>query len=115
VAAVGVVLAAGLAVSLVKAGAAPVGFPGDLFGDSGVNFLVAGRLAAGDRLYRDVQYPYGPVSAYLYAAYTLAAGNSPASYAWFERVGSLAHIALVMVLLLRYTRPAVAAAVGVFG
>ncbi len=51
-----------------------------LFQDVGHNLLVADRLLAGQSLYRDVFYPYGPLSAYIYAATAFLFDNTPTTY-----------------------------------
>jgi hypothetical protein len=51
-----------------------------LFQDVGHNLLVADRLLSGQSLYRDVFYPYGPISAYIYTATAFLFGNTPTTY-----------------------------------
>ncbi|MCS6977484.1 MAG: hypothetical protein NZM31_10820, partial [Gemmatales bacterium] len=46
-----------------------------LFGDHGVNLLVADTILTGGKLYEDVAYPYGWMPAYLYAGAAGLFGN----------------------------------------
>ncbi len=79
-----------------------------LFGDAGHNLLVADRLASGAVLYRDVFFPYGPLSAYVYSWCARALGNTPNVYLMLLAAISAANLALGFLLVSRLVRGAAA-------
>jgi hypothetical protein len=72
-----------------------------LFQDAGHNLLVADRLLAGATLYSDVFYPYGPVSAYMYAMVAWLFGNTPTVYLALLAGISAVNICLAYMLIRR--------------
>jgi hypothetical protein len=84
-----------------------------LFQDSGHNLLVADRLLAGASLYSDVFYPYGPVSAYLYALVAALFGNTPTVYLSMLAAISAVNLCLAYVLIRRAADRWTAVAIGV--
>ncbi len=68
---------------------------GDLIIDLGHNFYLPGRLLAGDLLYRDILYNFGPITPYVLAAMVWLFGNALIT---FEVVGLLIGIAVLIAL-----------------
>jgi hypothetical protein len=84
-----------------------------LFHDAGHNLLTAQLLLNGGTLYRDLSFPYGPVSAYAYVVAAWILGNTPASYLTLFTVVSALNVALAYALMRRCTNTGVAACVSV--
>jgi hypothetical protein len=67
---------------------------GFLFGDAGVNLLLAERLLAGARLYRDAGFSYGPLAIYPYQLFGGVFGITPQSFSAFLALFSVANVGL---------------------
>lgn len=87
----------------------------DVFQDSGVTYFVADRLNAGEQLYTDVAYPYGPIPVWVWAGFAELGGNVPRSYAVFSLAGNLLFVFLLYLAIKRATGRFAALAVCVFG
>lgn len=70
-----------------------------LFADQGLNLLVADRLLQGGRLYVDIFSPYGPIPAYMHAAFAGVFGNTISSYNLLLLLLTLGNVALAYALL----------------
>ena len=68
---------------------------GFLFGDEGQNLWLAARLSEGARLHADAFTPYGPLTAWTYAAVAAAFGNTPLVFRSLSLVLSAASLALL--------------------
>jgi hypothetical protein len=77
--------------------------------DSGRELMVPWRLAHGERLYRDVQFPHGPLGPYLAAASEAAFGRSLAARIALAAAVSLAALEAMRRLSLRMLSPGRAA------
>lgn len=88
---------------------------GFLFADQGFNLLVSDHLFKGERLYRDILYFYGPVPAYLFAAFGRFFGNTMLSYNFFHLALSVPAIGLAYFLLRRSVSASTAFLVAVLG
>jgi hypothetical protein len=86
-----------------------------LFQDEGLNLLVAQTLLSGGSLYRDVAYPYGPLSAYLHAAFAAVFGNTPLVYLWFLALVSCVNVGLAYALIRKAASVPVATAMTAIG
>jgi 4-amino-4-deoxy-L-arabinose transferase-like glycosyltransferase len=84
-----------------------------LFQDAGHNLLVADRMLSGASLYSDVFYPYGPVSAYLYALGASLFGNTPTVYLCLLAGISAANICLAYWLIRRAADRKTAVLIGI--
>jgi len=84
-----------------------------LFGDQGVNLLVADTITSGGLPYRDVAYPYGPLPIYIYAGLTELCGNRIPTYYCYMLVWSLLHLALLYLAVRRFCSRLVTSIVGV--
>jgi hypothetical protein len=84
-----------------------------LFHDAGHNLLTAHAILSGQTLYRDIFFPYGPISAYAYAVAAWRFGNTPEVYLGLFAVVSAMNAALAYRLVRRSAGTAVAMAVGV--
>ena len=84
-----------------------------LFHDAGHNLFVAGVLLAGQRLYADVIYQYGPIPAYAYALAARLFGNTPAVYDALLASISAVNMAIAYSLLRASARRSVAVLVAV--
>jgi hypothetical protein len=60
--------------------------------DTGRELMVPWRVAGGERLYRDVQFPHGPLAVYLGAAVDLLAGRSLAARTVLAALIGLLHL-----------------------
>jgi hypothetical protein len=72
-----------------------------LFGDDGVNLLVADRMLHGAHLYAQLAYPYGPIPIRLYAELSRLIGNTPSTYLWTLAAGSACSVWLASWLISR--------------
>lgn len=77
----------------------------DVFEDYGVTYFLADRLAAGDSLYSDIAYPYGPLPVWIWTAFTCIFGNTPATYAAFTLIGNLIFAFLLYAAIARVSTP----------
>jgi len=84
-----------------------------LFHDAGHNLLTAHAILSGQTLYRDIFFPYGPISAYVYAAAAWCFGNTPEVYVGVFAVVSAVNAALAYRLVRRSAGAGVALAVAV--
>jgi hypothetical protein len=89
-------------------------FSGFLFQDQGVNLYAAERLLAGDALYRDLAWQYGPVPAYAYALFSWVFGNSVETYFLWLALGSTATMVLAYVVMARFASVATSVVVTLF-
>src|SRR4051812_23508186 len=80
-----------------------------LFFDTGHNLLVADRLLTGHSLYRDIFYPYSPLSPYIYTGWAYLFGNTPATYLLLLAAISAVNICLASRLVRRASAPPTAA------
>lgn len=73
-----------------------------VFGESGNQLFRADRLTQGYVLYRDVAMQYGPISAYVYAGFTLISGNTIAANHYYHLVWGVVCVVLLFRLVRRY-------------
>jgi hypothetical protein len=84
-----------------------------LFHDAGHNLLTAHAILSGQTLYRDIFFPYGPISAYAYAVAAWRFGNTPEVYLGLFAVVSAMNAAFAYRLVRRSAGAVVAVAVSV--
>jgi hypothetical protein len=82
-----------------------------LFGDQGVNLLVAETILSGGLPYQDVAYPYGPLPAYIHTGFAALFGNSIATYLGYMQTFSLLHLVLLYLAVRRFYSQLVAGVV----
>jgi hypothetical protein len=82
--------------------------------DTGRELMVPRRVAAGERLYRDVQFHHGPLAPYLGAALDRLSGASLSARTGFAVLLAALHVALLIALGRRFlSRPRAALAASV--
>jgi hypothetical protein len=84
-----------------------------LFHDAGHNLLTAHAILSGQTLYRDIFFPYGPISAYAYAVPAWRFGNTPQVYLGLFAMVSALNAALAYRLVRRSAGAGVVVAVSV--
>jgi hypothetical protein len=88
---------------------------GFLFGDAGLNLLVAQTVLSGGTLYRDLFSAYGPIPAYAHAAVAWMFGNTPLTYLFFLATASSLSVGLAYLLIRRAAGLPVALSVTAMG
>lgn len=81
----------------VTTGTGATGSAESVFQDLGVSHFVADRLYKGERLYADIAYPYGPLSAWAWSAVAIIGGNNPGTLTLFNLAGTVFFILLLYV------------------
>ena len=87
---------------------------GFLFGDEGQNLWLAARLSEGAQVHTDAFTPYGPLTAWTYAAAAAAFGNSPLVFRALSLALSAASLAMLTATFARSLSSSWAALWGVF-